>query len=160
MKESWRKQMIGFLFFEPGSVRKIRLGPLRGMVFRVGPVTGSRRGIPGQSGLTSEPFNDSFALAWSPSTWGQTGVSIRFCFPGSWDRRVVSSPLSPILVLLLNSSGTSVRTVVKTRPCTSGPPGIRMVRHGLCPVSVPVRGDWPFPLEWGAGGELPSSRDS
>lgn len=40
MKESQLKHMMRLLFFRPGSVRTIRLGPLRGMVFRVGPVTG------------------------------------------------------------------------------------------------------------------------
>lgn len=40
MREGGLKATIRCLFFQEGSVRRIRLGPLRGMLFRVGPVTG------------------------------------------------------------------------------------------------------------------------
>jgi FkbM family methyltransferase len=40
MKESWLKDILRSVFFRPAAVRRIRWGPLRGMVFRVGPVTG------------------------------------------------------------------------------------------------------------------------
>lgn len=40
MKESWLKSVIRSAFFYPGAVRRIQVGPLRGMVFRVSPVTG------------------------------------------------------------------------------------------------------------------------
>jgi len=40
MIESRPKAAIRRLFFRPGTVRTIRLGPMRGMVFRVSPITG------------------------------------------------------------------------------------------------------------------------
>lgn len=40
MKDTWLKATIRSLFFPPGAVRTIRFGPMRGMIFRVGPTTG------------------------------------------------------------------------------------------------------------------------
>lgn len=40
MREIWFKRAVRGLFFQPGSVRKICFGPLRGMIFRTGPITG------------------------------------------------------------------------------------------------------------------------
>lgn len=40
MKETWFKRVIREVFFPPGSVRRICMGPLRGMVFRTGAITG------------------------------------------------------------------------------------------------------------------------
>lgn len=40
MRETWLKAGLRRLLFPPGAVRRVRLGPLRGMIFRVGPGTG------------------------------------------------------------------------------------------------------------------------
>jgi hypothetical protein len=40
LKKAFAKKAIGSLYLRPGSVRRIQFGPLRGMVFRVGPFTG------------------------------------------------------------------------------------------------------------------------
>jgi len=40
MKESWLKQGLKKFYFPSGAVRRIRMGPLRGQVFRVSDVTG------------------------------------------------------------------------------------------------------------------------
>jgi FkbM family methyltransferase len=40
LKNGVVKTVIGGLFFPQGSVRRIRFGPLRNMIFRVGPITG------------------------------------------------------------------------------------------------------------------------
>lgn len=40
MKDNLFKHFVRSLLFRQGSVRRIRLGPLRGMVFRVSPITG------------------------------------------------------------------------------------------------------------------------
>ena len=40
MKENWPKAAVRRLFFRPSTVRTICFGPMRGMAFRVGPITG------------------------------------------------------------------------------------------------------------------------
>jgi len=40
MKENWIKTVVRSLFFRRDAIRTILFGPMRGMVFRVGPVTG------------------------------------------------------------------------------------------------------------------------
>lgn len=40
MKDNFLKRLAKAVYFRPGVVRRVSIGPLRGMVFRVGPVTG------------------------------------------------------------------------------------------------------------------------
>src|SRR5687767_677321 len=40
MRNHLLKQLIKTTFFRPGVVRRTRVGPLRGMVFKVSPITG------------------------------------------------------------------------------------------------------------------------
>lgn len=40
MRETWLKRAVRSLFFRLGSVQRITVGPLRGMIFRAGPITG------------------------------------------------------------------------------------------------------------------------
>jgi FkbM family methyltransferase len=58
MKESWLKQTIKKCCFPLGSVRRIRMGPLRGKVFRVSDVTGMSAWYSGAEREHQRTFKD------------------------------------------------------------------------------------------------------